>query len=87
MGGLGHRFSFEWLSERGLCVWRLSLGVLGRHSLGMKLRLRPHEVPHCLPLLGDSCPAAAPLLGPHISQQAQRPSPTPCPTPHLPRMG
>ena len=77
---VGHRFSFEWLSERGLCAWSLSLGVLGPHSLGTKPRLRAHEVPHCLPLLGGSCPAADPLPGLHISA-GSAPSPTPCP-PH-----
>lgn len=59
-------FPFEWLSERVPCMEDES-GVLGPHLLGTKPRLRPHEVPHCLRLLGDSCPAADPLLGPHSS--------------------
>ena len=84
---VGHRFSFEWLSERGLCAWRLSLGVLGPHSLGTKLRLRAHEVPHCLPLLGG-VPAQlqTPFLGfislSRLSALSYPLSyPTSCPTP------
>ena len=76
---VGHRFSFEWLSERGLCAWRLSLGVLGPHSPDSgHMRSRTAS-----PSWGVPAQLQTPFLG-FTSRQAQRPLlPLVLPTPSL----